>query len=83
MKLIFDDFGTLRINTHAFRKEMKKRGIEMCIFNPIHQDVVRMMFNYRNHKKITVIDGNIAYTGGFNLQIAFATGYCAAKGLNF
>ena len=72
VKLIFDDFGTLRINTHAFRKEMKKRGIEMCIFNPIHQDVVRMMFNYRNHKKITVIDGNIAYTGGFNLADEYA-----------
>lgn len=63
VKLLFDDFGTLRINTQAFRKDMKSRGIEMSIFNPIHRDVTRMTFNYRNHKKITVIDGNIAYTG--------------------
>ena len=31
-----------------------------------------MTFNYRNHKKITVIDGNIAYTGGFNLADEYA-----------
>jgi cardiolipin synthase len=31
-----------------------------------------LSFNYRNHKKITVIDGNIAYTGGFNLADEYA-----------
>lgn len=72
VKLLFDDFGTLRINTQAFRKDMKRRGIEMSIFNPIHRDIARMSFNYRNHKKITVIDGNIAYTGGFNLADEYA-----------
>lgn len=72
VKLLFDDFGTLQINTHAFRKDMKNRGLDMCIFNPIHRDVARMSFNYRNHQKITVIDGNIAYTGGFNLADEYA-----------
>lgn len=72
VKLLFDDFGTLKINTHAFRKDLKDRGLEMCIFNPIHKDVARMSFNYRNHQKITVIDGNIAYTGGFNLADEYA-----------
>lgn len=72
VKLLFDDFGTLRINTQAFRKDIKSRGIEMSIFNPIHRDMARMSFNYRNHKKITVVDGNIAYTGGFNLADEYA-----------
>lgn len=72
VKLLFDDFGTLRINTHAFREEMKARGLEMYIFNPIHKNIVSMSFNYRNHQKITVIDGNIAYTGGFNLADEYA-----------
>ncbi|NDO49332.1 cardiolipin synthase [Lachnospiraceae bacterium MD335] len=72
VKLLFDDFGTLKINTHAFRTDMKMRGLDMCIFNPIHKGVVRMLFNYRNHQKITVIDGNIAYTGGFNLADEYA-----------
>lgn len=72
IKLLFDDFGTLSINTHAFREDMKRRGLEMCIFNPIHKYVTQMSFNYRNHQKITVIDGNIAYTGGFNLADEYA-----------
>ena len=72
VRLLFDDFGTLRINTHAFRKDIRNRGIEMSIFNPIHRGVTKMSFNYRNHKKITVIDGNIAYTGGFNLADEYA-----------
>jgi cardiolipin synthase len=72
VKLLFDDFGTVTINTYAFRKDLKARGIEMVTFNPIHKDVARLSFNYRNHKKITVIDGNIAYTGGFNLADEYA-----------
>lgn len=72
VKLLFDDFGTLRLNTHAFRKDMEARGIKMRIFNPIHQDVTRMTFNYRNHQKITIIDGNIGYTGGINLADEYA-----------
>ncbi|MCM1184073.1 MAG: cardiolipin synthase [Roseburia sp.] len=72
VKLLFDDFGTLRINTHAFKKDIRARGIEMCIFNPIHRDIARLSFNYRNHQKMTIIDGNIAYTGGFNLADEYA-----------
>ena len=72
VKLIFDDFGALNINTHSFRKDLKNRGIEFRIFSPIHKDVARLSFNYRNHKKITVIDGNIGYTGGFNLADEYA-----------
>jgi cardiolipin synthase len=72
VKLLFDDFGTVTINTYAFRKDIKARGIEMVTFNPIHRDMARLSFNYRNHKKITVIDGNIAYTGGFNLADEYA-----------
>lgn len=72
VKLLFDDFGTLIINTHAFRKDMERRGIKVMIFNPIHKNVSRLSFNYRNHQKITVIDGNIGYTGGINLADEYA-----------
>ncbi len=67
VRLLFDDFGTLIINTHHFREDMEKRGIKMTVFNPIHRNVARLSFNYRNHQKITVVDGNIGYTGGINL----------------
>lgn len=67
VRLLFDDFGTLMINTHHFREDVAARGIKMTIFNPIHRNVARLSFNYRNHQKITVVDGNVGYTGGINL----------------
>lgn len=72
VRLLFDDFGTLIINNHAFREDLEKRGIKLRIFNPIHKNVARLSFNYRNHQKITVIDGNIGYTGGINLADEYA-----------
>ena len=42
-------------------------GIRVSIFAPIVKDVSRLTFNYRNHQKIAIIDGNIGYTGGVNL----------------
>lgn len=67
VRLLFDDFGTLMINTHHFREDVASRGIKMTIFNPIHRNVARLSFNYRNHQKITIVDGNVGYTGGINL----------------
>ena len=72
IKLLFDDFGTLYINDKYFREDLRARGIELCIFNPIHHDIARLSCNYRDHRKITVVDGNIAYTGGFNLADEYA-----------
>lgn len=72
VRLLFDDFGTLRINTHQFRKDMEARGIKIMIFNPIHRNVARLSFNYRNHQKIMVVDGDIGYTGGINLADEYA-----------
>lgn len=72
VKLLFDDFGTLIINTREFRRDLKERGIEMAIYNPVDRGVSRLSFNYRNHQKITVVDGNIGYTGGVNLADEYA-----------
>lgn len=72
VRLLFDDFGTLILNTHDFREDLKKRGIKLAIFNPIHRNVARLSFNYRNHQKILVIDGNVGYTGGINLADEYA-----------
>lgn len=72
VRLLFDDFGTLMINTEDFKKDMKSRGIKLATFGPIHKDVGSLSFNYRNHQKITVIDGNIGYTGGINIADEYA-----------
>lgn len=72
VKLLFDDFGTLIINTKEFREDLKSRGIDLLIYNSIHKEVSRLSFNYRNHQKLTIIDGNIGYTGGINLADEYA-----------
>ena len=59
IRLLIDDFGCLGINTAEFRNELGKSGIRLAVFAPIHKNVDRLSFNYRNHQKITIVDGNI------------------------
>lgn len=69
---MYDDFGaTIRTNKH-FRRELEMEGIEVQIFNPIHKYMDKLYMNYRSHQKIVVVDGNIGFTGGFNLADEYA-----------
>lgn len=72
VKLLFDDFGVILLNNKEFRQDLEKRGLELVIYNPIHKGISRLSFNYRNHQKIAVIDGNIGYTGGVNIADEYA-----------
>jgi len=72
VRLLYDDFGCLNLNTPEFREELAALGIRFCVFSPIHKEATRMTFNYRNHQKIAIIDGNIGYTGGINLSDEYA-----------
>lgn len=47
-------------------------GVEVFIFNPVHEYVNRLHFNYRDHRKIACIDGDVAYTGGVNIADEYA-----------
>ena len=42
------------------------------MFSPINKEATRLTFNYRNHQKIAIIDGNIGYSGGLNLADEYA-----------
>ncbi|MFR4477538.1 MAG: cardiolipin synthase, partial [Ruminococcus callidus] len=61
-----DDLGSVGCLPKNFRKELAAAGIHVLTFNPFRPALSAVM-NNRNHRKITVIDGYIAYTGGFNL----------------
>lgn len=67
VRLLIDDFGCLFMNVHSLKKELIDHGIKLCSFAPIHKRIYSMSFNYRNHQKITVVDGNVGFTGGINL----------------
>lgn len=72
VKFMYDDFGAA-IRTHKnFKKQLEEEGFEVRIFNPIHRYTDKLYMNYRNHQKIVVIDGDIGYTGGFNLADEYA-----------
>ena len=70
--IIFDDFGALTRLSDATLKAMHDAGIEAEAFNPVHRYISRIYFNYRDHRKITVIDGEVAYTGGINIGDEYA-----------
>lgn len=66
INIIVDSFGSLQRKPKNFVNEMKKYGIEVTLFNPF-TTFTNGYFNYRDHRKIIVIDGVIAYTCGMNL----------------
>lgn len=69
VKLIYDSIGCLGAPRRFFRK-LKKAGGEIAEFFPpfAYVRMINLKMNYRNHKKIVVIDGKVAYTGGINIR---------------
>lgn len=72
VRIIFDDFGNLTRLSDGMLLAIQDAGIEVEVFNPVHKYVNRIYFNYRDHRKITVIDGIYAYTGGINVADEYA-----------
>lgn len=66
VKILFDDFGSIKRQNRTFIKRLRKKGIEVAIFNKIRPSLDVFM-NNRNHRKIVVIDGKVAITGGLNI----------------
>lgn len=66
VRLLFDDFGSANRQYKSFVKNIRAEGIKVSVFNPIKPSS-NIFLNNRNHRKMLVIDGSIAYTGGFNI----------------
>ena len=66
VRLIYDDFGCAMWMPSRFRREMLEYGIKAYPFNPIGP-AINLRQNNRDHRKITVIDGYVGFTGGINL----------------
>ena len=72
VKIIFDDFGNIKRFSGETIGRLRGAGAEVLVFNPVHEYVNRLYFNYRDHRKIACIDGGIAYTGGVNIADEYA-----------
>ncbi len=66
VKIIFDDFGSIKRQQKGFISKLRAEGIAVSIFNPINP-IMNIFMNNRNHRKIIVIDGKVAFTGGINI----------------
>lgn len=66
VRLSFDDVGS-KISSKS-RNKMKKAGIQFHAFMPVLFPRFTGKLNYRNHRKIVVIDGEIGYVGGINVS---------------
>lgn len=69
VRLIYDSIGS-RKTPRRFFKQLTKAGGKVAEFFPplMHIRFLHLKLNYRNHRKIVVIDGKIGYTGGINIR---------------
>jgi len=75
IRLIYDDVGCWKVK-NAFFERMRDNGINVHPFMPVKFPAFTSKANYRNHRKIIVIDGIVGFIGGMN----FATRYVKGTG---
>ncbi|MBQ0140778.1 MAG: cardiolipin synthase [Kurthia sp.] len=66
VRLLYDEMGSRGVHKRDF-KELIKLGGEVEIFFPNILPLINPRLNYRNHRKLVIIDGRIGYIGGFNV----------------
>ncbi|QDU10607.1 cardiolipin synthase [Gimesia aquarii] len=66
VRFLYDGFGSLKLR-HRFFKPMLEAGIQVAPFLPGATFRERWSINLRNHRKIVIVDGNVAFTGGMNI----------------
>ena len=73
VRVIVDDVGSWGLNRKFFR-ELRREGIEIFPFMEVRFPRLTNRFNYRNHRKIVVIDGVTGFTGGINFADRYESG---------
>lgn len=64
--LMYDDIGCIQTLPPGYDRYLRSLGIDVTVFNPYHAHL-NLSMNYRDHRKILVIDGNVGFCGGINL----------------
>ena len=73
VRVIYDDVGCWKVKSSFFER-MRKEGIDAEPFMPVHFPQFTSKANYRNHRKIIVIDGHVGYIGGMNIALRYVKG---------
>lgn len=66
VRILYDGMGGRFLSKRRLR-ELRKAGIKVACFFPPFLGRLNLRVNYRNHRKIVVIDGRVGYVGGFNV----------------
>ena len=72
VRLIYDDVGCWRV-PHRFFEQMREEGIEVAPFLPVRFPSFTSKVNYRNHRKLMVIDGQSGFNGGMNIALRYVS----------
>lgn len=75
VNVLYDGFGSLR-GREQFAEPLRRAGAQLCEFNPLVPWRRRLprAFHLRDHRKLLVVDGRVAFTGGVNISSVYATG---------
>jgi cardiolipin synthase len=73
VRVIYDDVGCWNVS-HRFFERMREEGIEVASFLPVRFPSFTSKVNYRNHRKIVVIDGCVGFIGGMNIAQRYVKG---------
>ena len=73
VRLIYDDVGCWNVS-HRFFERMREEGIQVVPFMPVRFPSFTSKVNYRNHRKLIVIDGQVGFIGGMNIALRYVKG---------
>lgn len=73
VRVIYDDVGCWRVKGHFFER-MRDGGVDVHAFMPVKFPAFTSKVNYRNHRKLIVVDGEVGFIGGMNIATRYVKG---------
>ena len=73
VRLIYDDVGNWKVR-RAFYERMRDAGIDVHAFMPVKFPAFTSKVNYRNHRKLCIVDGRVGFIGGMNIALRYVKG---------
>lgn len=73
VRVIYDDVGSWTLS-REYLKDLEQSGARIRPFLPVHFPLLASKLNYRNHRKVLVVDGELAFSGGMNIADKYRYG---------
>ena len=73
VRVIYDDVACWRVSSNFFER-MRREGIEVHAFMPVKFPAFTSKMNYRNHRKLCIVDGRVGFVGGMNIALRYVKG---------